>query len=56
LAGDLVPLALYHRVDAADELEEGAAGGREELRAAASADEEADVGLVLERLPAQGKT
>jgi hypothetical protein len=51
-----IAVALLYSTHVANELEQRAAGGREELGPVSSADEEAHVGLVLEGLPAQGKT
>ena len=53
LARDLVTLMLLDRLDVADEVEEREACGREQLGAVRRADDEADVRLVLEGLPAQ---
>ena len=53
VAGELVAFLFDDRLDAADEVEEREAGRREELGPRRRPDEEADVGLVLERLPAQ---
>ena len=52
-AGELVAHPLLDLVEGADELEERDARGGEELRPLGGADDEADVRLVLERLPAQ---
>ena len=52
-AGELVALAFDDRIDAADQVEEGEAGRREELGPVGGADDETDVGLVLEGLPGQ---
>jgi hypothetical protein len=53
LARKLVAFALLDGIQSAHELEEGYTGGCEQLRAVRSSDDEADVGLVLEGLPAQ---
>jgi hypothetical protein len=53
LPGEVVPLALLHRRDVADEVEQREAGRREQLGAVGGENDEADVSLVLERLPAQ---
>ena len=50
---ELVALALLDRLDVADEVEEREARRREQLGAVRGANDEADVSLVLERLPAQ---
>ena len=49
-------LSLLDCRQVADELEEGAAGFGEEIGAVAAADDEAHVGLVLERLPGHPAT
>lgn len=53
LSGELVVVPLLDGVPPADELEEREACRREQLGTVPSADDEADVGLVLEGLPAQ---
>ena len=59
LAGERVGLAGLDAVELAEKREESEPGAAEELRAALRPDDEADVRLVLERLPggfAYGKT
>ena len=56
LGRERVALALLDRLQPADELEQSEPGRGEEPRTVCAADDEADVGLVLEGLPAQGKT
>jgi hypothetical protein len=57
LPRELVALPLLDGLKVADEVEEREAGGGEEIRPVSPLEEEADIGLVLERLPgAYGKT
>jgi hypothetical protein len=53
LTGEFVALALLDRIEVADEIEEGEPGCSEQLGTVVPSDDEADVGLVLEGLPAQ---
>ena len=51
-AGELIASAFFHCLDLAHQVEEGEPCLGEELGPVTAADVEADVGLVLERLPA----
>jgi hypothetical protein len=53
LAGELVALLLGDGVESAEQVEQRHSGGCEQLRPVQAANDETDVGLVLEGLPAQ---